>query len=790
MKFKMIINALILFIIMSISNNAWGLAQYRRTTIATMKTISGGLLSDGDLCQIVLSGNLTANYRLDAYSGATADNYFIVSPTTTPGSKRWILLDSSKVRIGLFGNNLATALTAIGTREVTLQWDANVSLAVDANCPETLDIEMVNGGVIALGNYNFTIHGNFIAPIKKVFDCGGTGRVYFGSNSESIVNGDFNSTTTGWGVYQSSLSSVAGGKYGNCLQVTIDSGQTQGAAIQNINVTAREQYFYDLFFKLDTGSYGRLTIKDKTHAYTIIEDLTNILDTTWQHKKGQFTIPVDCSEIQIGLLTYGTAGQIATWDCVSVKKVTRGPSEIYVDWFGGGPDKTASQNNLAFECAIKSCINMGGNIAIGNGTYLISSPILLFDYQTIEGNGSSSIIKLENSTTLTNPLGIIANYYWNDFYSYGIHVKNLVIDGNRQNQTQSQYGIILTRTNGSSVENCEIKNINGYHGIDIVKSDYFIVKGNNVHDFEGDGINASAKSRYGTIIGNIVHTGGYNGGIGIELEGRSGSDWINYHNDAITVSGNTIYNISGHGILSFFSEWSSIIGNTIFIVLGNGIEILGCDFNTISGNSIGDCGITITSATRSAIKVTTESCAYSSQGKSNHCVITGNTCSYASNYGIDIIGDPNYSHNRITVLGNNCTNNIYGSFRADYVTNLIEINNNYADANSMTFGSIVSRSTRGLKTFSSGDTTPSVIGNYDCYQTANATLTKIIDFDDSFIGQKVNVLFGDPNTTIDFTGSSLHGNIGVDWTPVTGDSLSCFTTDNTYWECACNDNTP
>lgn len=178
MKTKRIFQVIAFLMLLAIAGRSGGLMQLRKTTIAAMKAYSGALLSDGDLCQIILPGNITVNYRLDASSGATDDGYFVVSPTTTPGSKRWILLDSSKVKIGLFGNNLATALTAISTREVTLQWDSNIALAADANCPETLDIDVVNGGVIAFGNYNLVVHGDFICPPKhKAFSYTGTGRI-------------------------------------------------------------------------------------------------------------------------------------------------------------------------------------------------------------------------------------------------------------------------------------------------------------------------------------------------------------------------------------------------------------------------------------------------------------------------------------------------------------------------------------------------------------------------------------------------------------------------------------
>lgn len=68
------------------------------------------------------------------------------------------------------------------------------------------------------------------------------------------------------------------------------------------------------------------------------------------------------------------------------------------------------------------------------------------------------------------------------------------------------------------------------------------------------------------------------------------------------------------------------------------------------------------------------------------------------------------------------------------------------------------------------DDTPS-IEDIDVLVTANANATTITTFDDATEGKLFVVIIGDANTTIDFTGTNLHGNAGVDWTPDEGDFL-------------------
>ena len=92
-----------------------------------------------------------------------------------------------------------------------------------------------------------------------------------------------------------------------------------------------------------------------------------------------------------------------------------------------------------------------------------------------------------------------------------------------------------------------------------------------------------------------------------------------------------------------------------------------------------------------------------------------------------------------------------------------------------------------IQTFTAGDTSPSVVG-HNLFQTANTGSTTITDFDDGRVGQRIDVLIQDANTTIDFTASGLKGNAGVDWTPTTGDSMYCVY-DGTDWFCIVSDNT-
>lgn len=89
--------------------------------------------------------------------------------------------------------------------------------------------------------------------------------------------------------------------------------------------------------------------------------------------------------------------------------------------------------------------------------------------------------------------------------------------------------------------------------------------------------------------------------------------------------------------------------------------------------------------------------------------------------------------------------------------------------------------TETFQTFTANDATPSVARGRK-FKTANSGATTVTMFDDGEDGQEIFVIINDANTTIDFTGTNLKGNAGVDWTPGSGDTLIAVY-DGTNWYC-------
>ncbi len=88
----------------------------------------------------------------------------------------------------------------------------------------------------------------------------------------------------------------------------------------------------------------------------------------------------------------------------------------------------------------------------------------------------------------------------------------------------------------------------------------------------------------------------------------------------------------------------------------------------------------------------------------------------------------------------------------------------------------------GYITFSNQNATPSVGGGRR-FKTANTGATTITDLHEGKVGQDVVIIFGDANTTIDFTGTNLDGNGGVNWSPGAGDFMRCVKNSDDTWKC-------
>ena len=144
---------------------------------------------------------------------------------------------------------------------------------------------------------------------------------------ELVMNGGFDSDTANWiGRSGAVLASVAGGKSGNCLEITCD-GIADPYAYQDINVVAGNVYTLKCFVKVGTEATYRAIIVDATNDPSFVEiwDSEDLEETAGDWSTAitkKFTAPGGCTLIRIELYQIALAGAGTTllYDSVSLKK--------------------------------------------------------------------------------------------------------------------------------------------------------------------------------------------------------------------------------------------------------------------------------------------------------------------------------------------------------------------------------------------------------------------------------------------------------------------------------------
>ena len=141
-----------------------------------------------------LMGLLVIAMASQAAAGTWTTNQFFYKPSLgARGENEKALYDSGldqvDTRLGKeiwlgdpnYGNTLPSAITAIGSSNVTLRVPAGTyPLSAALTVPANITLQLECGAVIALGNYNLTVNGPFKAGLYQVFSCTGSGVVAFG----------------------------------------------------------------------------------------------------------------------------------------------------------------------------------------------------------------------------------------------------------------------------------------------------------------------------------------------------------------------------------------------------------------------------------------------------------------------------------------------------------------------------------------------------------------------------------------------------------------------------------
>ena len=306
---------------------------------------------------------------------------------------------------------------------------------------------------------------------------------------------------------------------------------------------------------------------------------------------------------------------------------------------GNGDPANASVNTTAINAALAHASNTGDTVLL-NGVYYVNGQIKPKSGESLIAGTAGGIIK-----AVPNLSPPTSGYLVDVSGKSGFTMDGIELDGNRANQTQdvahTYGGILVTGSIGVTIQNSKIHDFNGQttgaatgNGVRTNISSNILISNNQIYSNNGCGINLYYSSTGIQVLNNTISD---NTEIGIESEGRNGTNYTNYRNSSITLTGNTITGtteagrLSDHCILADWTDSAAISSNQCTNNNHNGIEILGCNNAVVSGNYCaynGDVGPPYTWA---GVSVTAEG--FGANGNSNNTTINNNQI-IGSQYGI------------------------------------------------------------------------------------------------------------------------------------------------------------
>jgi parallel beta-helix repeat protein len=345
---------------------------------------------------------------------------------------------------------------------------------------------------------------------------------------------------------------------------------------------------------------------------------------------------------------------------------------------------TGTNDDATIEQAFAALPAAGGKVKLSEGTFTFNSSLdILKSNVTLEGSGPGTKIFLANgANTSVIVVGNGATALSN------IKICNLLIDGNKTNQTAPSMGILFYGTSGylitnSVIENVWVKNCYG-NGIHLQYGNNNIVTGNNCQSNGYEGIYIYY-SNNNTVTGNNCQSNGYEGirleygnnntvtGNNCQSNGYEGI--LLYYGNNNTVTGNNCQSNSYHGIDLEYGNNNTVTGNNCQSNTIHGIFLDYSNNNTVTGNncqSNGKVGIKLTSSNNNTItgNVSKDNSQQTNNsyddiyvyGSSNYNIISSNimiaTATNKTRYAVNEDGS---DYNIVT--GNYCSGQVTGKIK-------------------------------------------------------------------------------------------------------------------------------
>lgn len=347
---------------------------------------------------------------------------------------------------------------------------------------------------------------------------------------------------------------------------------------------------------------------------------------------------------------------------------------VFPEWWGAtGNDKPASAktNAVAINAALAAVGNSHLAVSL-SGTYYINDRLLPRSGSTLtaEGNGAVKVVPAFSPPPDYHMIEVLGQQ--------DVAIDGIEVDGNRTNQTQDAAhtygGVFFKDSSRCIVKNCRVHDCNGPltggacgNGVRTHVATDITIADNVIHSNNGCGVNLYFSSKRIQVSGNTIRN---NTEIGIESEGRNGTNYRDNRNSAITIrnndiAGSTVPNrIADHSILIDWTDDAVVAANQCRASPHNGVEILGCHNVMIAENHCDRIGCNSPHAW-AGIHVTAE--AFGQDGRSSNVTICKNTI-VGSQHGIRLD-----TADHISVVGNRITGWIRGDIDLGPATSHIKV---------------------------------------------------------------------------------------------------------------------
>lgn len=201
----------------------------------------------------------------------------------------------------------------------------------------------------------------------------GLRNLLLGIDSTLLTNGGFGSDTTGWTAVDATLSSVAGGQSGNCLQIAETGGVNPGKAYQDITTKVGHRYLLTVYFKKGTSDDGKVMI-GTTADEDAIWDSGNLTDAAWTLVSGNgagtaglisFTATATTTRITFQSNDV-TVGETSLFDTAKVISLERAIKDVFylgfINFYTG--TQPASANNVVAGTLLVTMYSDGASVGL------------------------------------------------------------------------------------------------------------------------------------------------------------------------------------------------------------------------------------------------------------------------------------------------------------------------------------------------------------------------------------------------------------------------------------------